>query len=170
MVVEKAAANFVQSGDFGTMKQTLKRAFDNPSSNHQQPQKVGRSSMNHKDNQSFAAESSNKVVQQNIQSCRHCGKNVIHTDGICDVYRTSTIRDSTTGQQANLVDNSNHKVLFDGNNFRDCAYGFFMDFEDAEELFVDMEDLDDEVFLPPLPSLPVNDLLFDDPTHDSPFA
>ena len=44
-------------------------------------------------------------------------------------------------------------------NFRDCAYGFFMDFEDVEELFVDMEDSDDEVFLPPLPSLPVNDLL-----------
>ena len=42
-----------------------------------------------------------------------------------------------------------------------------MNFEDAVELYVDMHDSDDEVFLPPLPSLPVNDLLFDDSTHDS---
>jgi hypothetical protein len=33
MVVEKAAANVVQYGDFSTMKQTLKRAFDTTSSN-----------------------------------------------------------------------------------------------------------------------------------------
>ena len=77
MVVEKAAANFVQSGNFGTMKQTLKRAFDTPSSHHNQPQKVGRGNMSHKDNQIFTAESTSKSVQQNVQSCRHCGKNVI---------------------------------------------------------------------------------------------
>jgi len=170
MVVEKAAANFVQSGDLGTMKQTLKRAFDTPSSHRNQPQKVGRGNMPHKNNQVFTAESTSKSIQQNVQSCRHCGKNVIHTDGICDVYRTSTIRDSTIGQQANLVDNNNHKVLFDGTNFRDCAYGFFMDFEDVDDLFVDMYDSDDEEFLPPLPSLPVDELLFNDPTHDSRFA
>ena len=93
------------------MKQTLKRAFETPSSQHNQPQKVGRNNMPHKDSQVFIAESANKVVQQNIQSCRHCGKNVIHTDGICDVYRTSTIRDSTNGQHANLVDNSTHREL-----------------------------------------------------------
>ena len=87
MVVEKAAANFVQSGDLGTMKQTLKRAFDTPSSHHNQPQKVGRTNIPHEDNHVFTAESANKVVQQNIQSCLHCGKNVIHTDGICDVKR-----------------------------------------------------------------------------------
>ena len=45
-----------------------------------------------------------------------------------------------------------------------------MNFEDTDELFEDMEDSDDEVFLPPLPSLPVHDLLFDDPIHDSRFA
>ena len=73
MVVEKAAANFVQSGDFGTMKQTLKRAFDTPSSHHNQPQKMGRSNMAHKDNQVFTAESTSKMVQRNVQSCRHCG-------------------------------------------------------------------------------------------------
>ena len=91
MVVEKAAANFVQSEDFGTMKQTLKRALDTPSSYHSQPQKMGRINMPHKDNQVFSAESTSKMGQQSVQSCRHCDKNVINTDGICDVCRTSTI-------------------------------------------------------------------------------
>ena len=68
------------------------------------------------------------------------------------------------------MDINNHKVLFDGTNFRDCAYGFFMDFEDVDDLFVDMYDSDDEVFLPPLPSLSVDELLFNDLTHDSRFA
>ena len=31
ITVEKTAAHYVQSGDFGAMKQTLKRAFDTPS-------------------------------------------------------------------------------------------------------------------------------------------
>ena len=94
--------------------------------------------------------------QQPVQSCRHCGKNVIHTDGICDVYRTPTIRDSTNGQQANIVDSSQHKVLFDGNNFRDCAYGFFMDFDGVDEVFHATDDSEDEEFLPLLPLLPVD--------------
>ena len=64
------------------------------------------------------------------------------------------------------MDNNNHKVLFDGTNFRDCAHGFFMDFEEVDDLY----DSDDKVFLPPLPSLPVDELLFNDPTHDSRFA
>ena len=167
MVIVKAAANFVQSGDFGTMKQTLKRAFDTPSSHHSQPQKMGRINMPHKDNQVFRAESTSNMVQQSVQSCRHCGKNVIHADGICDVYRTSTMRDSTSGQQANLVDSSDHKVLFDGTNSRDCAYCFFMDFDVVDDVFNAMDDSDDEVFLPSLPSLSVDELTFTVPTHDS---
>ena len=149
MVVENDAANFVQSGDFGTMKQILKRAFDTPSSHQNQHQKMGRFNMPHKDNQAFSAELTSKMWQQAVQSCWHCGKYVIHTDGICDVYRTPTIRDSTNGQQANLVDSSQQRVLFDGNNFRDCAYGFFMDFEEADKIFFSVNDSDDEEFLPP---------------------
>ena len=69
MVVEKAAANFVQSGDFGTMKQTLKRAFDTPSSHPNHHQKMGRFNRPQKDNQSFGAESTIKMGQQPVQSC-----------------------------------------------------------------------------------------------------
>ena len=41
MLVEKAAANFVHSGDLGTMKETLKRAFDTPSSQYNQTSEGG---------------------------------------------------------------------------------------------------------------------------------
>ena len=68
--MEKAAANFVQSGDLGTMKQTLKRAFETPSSQHNQPQKVGRNNMPHKDSQVFTAESANKAVAAADFRCR----------------------------------------------------------------------------------------------------
>ena len=103
---EKAAAHYVKSGDLGAMKETLKRTFDKPSSHPSKHHKMGRFNMQQNDNQAFSTESTIKIGQQPVQSCRHCGKNVIHTDGICDVYRTSTIRDSTNGQHANLVDSS----------------------------------------------------------------
>jgi hypothetical protein len=72
------------------------------------------------------------------------------------------------------VNSNQHKVLFDGTNFRDCAYGFIID-TDLNEAGVDalydtMNDSDDEVFLPPLPALPVDDLTFEDPTHNTRFA
>ena len=69
MAVEKTAANFVQSVDFGTVKQTLKRAFDTPSSHHNQPPKMGRITMPHTENQAFIAESTSKMGQQAVQSC-----------------------------------------------------------------------------------------------------
>jgi hypothetical protein len=39
-----------------------------------------------------------------------------------------------------------------------------------EELFDAIDDSNDKVFLPPLPFLPVDDLTFEKPTHDSLFA
>jgi hypothetical protein len=93
MVVEKAAANCVQSGDFSSMKQILKRAFDTPSPHNNQPQKIGCNTMSHKDNRTFSAESTSKMGQPAVQSCQNCGKNDIYMDSICDVYQTPTIRD-----------------------------------------------------------------------------
>jgi hypothetical protein len=68
------------------------------------------------------------------------------------------------------VDSRQHKVLFDGTNFRDCAYEFFMDFDGVDEVFHAMDDSEDEEILPPSPSLPVDELTFNNPTHDSRFA
>jgi hypothetical protein len=45
-----------------------------------------------------------------------------------------------------------------------------MDFEEADEVFFSMDDSENEEFLPPLPSIPVAELTFIDPIHDSRFA
>jgi hypothetical protein len=45
-----------------------------------------------------------------------------------------------------------------------------VDFDGVDEVFHAMDDSENEEFLPPLPSLLVDELTFTDPTHDSRFA
>ena len=44
-----------------------------------------------------------------------------------------------------------------------------MYFDKVDEVFNAIDDSNDDVFLPPLPSLPVDELTFTDPMHDSRF-
>ena len=45
-----------------------------------------------------------KNISANMsERCTLCGKNVIHLDGRCDVYKSSGIRDSNYDSQANYA-------------------------------------------------------------------
>ena len=68
------------------------------------------------------------------QSCRHCVKFVIHTDGICDVYKVLSANIASSG----LTDTPNMSVAFQNIEFGkdDCnlEYLFVNDFGELYDL------------------------------------
>ena len=75
-----------------------------------------------------------------------CGKNVIHLDGRCDVYRSGGIRDSNYDSQANYAMDTRgkqHRVLFDG--VQDCAQLFHLPLRVPDAMFDGLDDVDDDV-------------------------
>ena len=58
-------------------------------------------------------------------SCKHCGKFVIHTDGICDVYNVPSVNLANSG----IRDTQNMSVVFQNIDFG-------MDNDNSEYLFV----------------------------------
>ena len=93
------------------------------------------------------------------QSCKHCGKFVIHTDGICDVYNVPSVNLANSG----IRDTPNMSVVFQNMDFG-------MDNDNSEYLFVnDFGNLDEltlERFMQgvaePLRTSPVYDVSDDD--------
>ena len=78
--------------------------------------------------------------------CKLCGKNVIHLDGRCDVYRSRGIRDSNYDSQANYAMDTRgeqHRVLFDG--VQDCAQLFHLPLRVPDAMFDGLDDDDDDV-------------------------
>ena len=67
------------------------------------------------------------------QRCKHCGKCVIHTDGICDVYNVLSVHIASTG----LRDTQNMSVMFDSTNFDDHEYMFANDLGIIDDLTLD---------------------------------
>jgi hypothetical protein len=67
------------------------------------------------------------------QSCRHCGKFVIHTDGVCDVKNVPSANIASSG----LTDTSNMSVVFQNMDFDkdkdNLEYLFVNDFGDLDE-------------------------------------
>jgi hypothetical protein len=143
MLVENIEAKFATDGNMETMKDSFKRLLENDNYEQSQPQKQHRSSMSsdggsrgkqeaHMSNaMSPPRMEQNRMFQNAFMSaqpsrCKHCGKNVIHTDGVCDVFRGFRVSDAP---QANNTwrerdANSNNTVVFDGTAYEDCASGF----------------------------------------------
>ena len=68
------------------------------------------------------------------QSCKHCGKFVIHTDGICDVYNVPSANMASSA----IRDTPNMSVVFQnmdfGNDNVSLEYLFVIGFENLDEL------------------------------------
>ena len=54
------------------------------------------------------------------EKCKHCGKFVIHTDGICDVYNVPAVHMASTG----ISDTQSYSVIFQDTSFDDHEYMF----------------------------------------------
>jgi hypothetical protein len=69
-----------------------------------------------------------------LQSCRHCGKFVIHTDGICDVYNVPSVNIASSG----LTDTPNMSIVYQNIEFDtdkdNLEYLFVNDFGDLDDL------------------------------------
>ena len=78
--------------------------------------------------------------------CKLCGKNVIHLDGRCNVYKSSDTRDFNYDNQANYVLDTKGKqrqVLFDEE--QDCAQVFHLPVRVPDAMFDGLDDVDDDV-------------------------
>ena len=80
--------------------------------------------------------SRSKQQQKNVnspQKCKHCGKCVIHTDGICDVYNVPSVHIASNG----LRDTQNMSVMFDRTNFDNNEYMFANDLGIIDDFTLD---------------------------------
>jgi hypothetical protein len=114
------------------------------------PKKKGKTtSQPHQESQTSSAmmvTSSNRsstAPAKKLQSCRHCGKFIIHTDVICDVYNISSANIASSV----VTDTPNMSVVFQnmkfGNDNGNLEY-LFVEYLFVEYLFVnDFEDMDD---------------------------
>jgi hypothetical protein len=167
-VVENIAANFVSSGNRDAMIQELCKLAGNDNIGHEplpQKKKGKTTSQPQKQSQTTSTmmvTSSNRSSTppaKQPQSCRHCGKFVIHTDGICDVYNVPSANNASSG----LTNTPNMSVVFQNIKFDN-------DNDNLEYLFVnDFGNLDDLTlanfmkFLPaPICTSPVYDVSDDD--------
>ena len=162
------AENFVSSGNSQDMIQELSKLTDTelvgqePST----PQKKGKTtSQPKKDGQATSAiivttsKQTKAPSAKQPQSCKHCGKFVSHTDGICDVYNVPSVNLANSG----IRDTPNMSVVFQNMDFG-------MDNDNSEYLFVnDFGNLDDltlERFMQgvadPIRTSPVYDVSDDD--------
>ena len=104
MLVKNIAAKFASDGNMENMKDSFKRLIKKDIFEQSQPQKQQRSNVSSVGGSRGKQEAhmstaipkprfeENRVFQNAFTSaqpsrCKHCGKNVIHTDGVCDVFR-----------------------------------------------------------------------------------
>jgi hypothetical protein len=126
LVVENIAAKFVATENHDDMIQGLCKLSSTSTSMELSPpaKKVKKQSINQEENTTNSAMIANNVntsrptkQQQNDvnppQRCKHCGKCVIHTDGICDVYNVPSVHIAST----ELRDTQNMSVMFDSTIF-----------------------------------------------------
>ena len=122
LCVENLSAQLSKTGDIGAFKEGLEHLhevnFSVGSSHHQKHD----TSFNMEEPQRFDA----NVAQVRFSdgSCKDCGRNIIHRDGICDMAYVT--RDSMYSNQANLASQDRHRYIRDHRKEedRDCAYMF----------------------------------------------
>jgi hypothetical protein len=106
LLVEKIAANFVSSENQDAMIQELHKLTenDNVAKAPSPPKKKSLStSQPYQESPPTSAmivtscNWSSTFPEKKPQSCRHCGKFVIHTDGICNIYKVPSANIASSG-------------------------------------------------------------------------
>jgi hypothetical protein len=150
--VEDLAANIAKNGDIYQLQHGLVKVHQEVHHPHQKGQLEGKRNHDHRGGNLYeTANYSSHVIGNMISNSsanmsggrKLCGKNVIHLDGRCDVYKSSGIRDTNNGSHANnTMDNrgKQQRVLFDGE--QDCAQLFHLLLRAPNAMF---DGLDDDV-------------------------
>jgi hypothetical protein len=146
LAVENIAVKFVANGNHDDMIQGLRKLNSNLNSGASPPpaKKSRKQSNNQSEDTTNSAMIANNVntsrpmkKQQNDasspQKCKHCGKCVIHTDGIFDVYNVPSVHMASTG----LRDTQNMSVMFDSTIFDNNEYMFANDLGIIDDLTLD---------------------------------
>jgi hypothetical protein len=109
LAVENIAAKFVANRNHDDMLQGLRKLSSTSSSGESTPpaKKIRKQSTSQSFDTTTSAMIANnantsrpKQQQKDAyspQKCKHCGKCVIHTDGICDVYNVPSVHIASTG-------------------------------------------------------------------------
>ena len=132
--MENIAANYVSSGNQEDMVQALRKlTTPNATTEESVPpaKKPKRQSSSKADlpTDSAMIASSTATNRQTKpkrsgtdqpEKCKHCGKYVIHTDGICDVYNVPAVHMTSTG----LSDTQSYSVIFQDTSFDEHEYMF----------------------------------------------
>ena len=118
--------NFASTGDINQLQQGLDKAHEQEQhSSHKGQQEhkrpIDNRSNDNVDSANYSSHDMGNLIRNSSANmsggCKLCGKNVIHLDGRCDVYRSSGIRDSNYDSQANYAIDTRgkqHRVVFDG--------------------------------------------------------
>jgi hypothetical protein len=145
--VEYIAANFVSSGNHDDWVQELRKLTSTTNTTGDSPppaKKAKKPSNNQADNSTdsamiasnFNTSRPTKPKQRDVsppQKCKHCGKFVIHTDGICDVYNVPSVHMASSG----ICDTQNMSVIFNITDFQDHKYMFANDLGIIDDLTLD---------------------------------
>jgi hypothetical protein len=110
--VTDLAANFAKNGDINQLQHRLVTVYEED--HHPQHKGQLEGSCNHDNrggNQSETANYSSHVIGNLINNssanmsgrCKLYGKNVMHLDGRCDIYKSSNFRDTNYDSQANYA-------------------------------------------------------------------
>ena len=109
LAVENIAAKFEANGNHDDMIQGLRKLSSTSNCGASPPpaKKIRKQSPSQGEDTTNSAMIANNVntsrskqQQKNVnspQKCKHCGKCVIHTDGICDVYNVPSVHIASTG-------------------------------------------------------------------------
>ena len=150
--VEDLAANFARSGDIDQLQHGLEKVHQEAHHIHPQRQIEGKRAKGPNGGTLYETANFSSPVTGNMINnssaqmsggCKLCGKNVIHLDGRCDVYKSSGIRDTNYDNQVNYAMDTRgkqHRVLFDGT--QDCAQLFHLPLRVPNSMF---DGLDDDI-------------------------
>ena len=141
------ATNLVSSGNQDNMVQALRKLFNatvSAGDSSPLPKKAKRQSSNKAETSTDSAliASSTTVTRptklkrsgsEQPEKCKQCGKFVIHTDGICDVYNVPVVHMASSG----MSDTQNYSVVFQDTNFDDHEYMFANDLGIVDHLTLD---------------------------------
>jgi hypothetical protein len=139
--VEDLSVNFARTGDINQLQHGLNKFHEKYRYSSQKVQQKSKRSYDNREN--YSSPTTGDFVNNSSAymsgRCKMCGKNVIHLDGCCDVYKSTGIRDSNYDSQANYALDSKSKqrqVLFDG--VQDCAQLFHLTLRVPSTLFEGM--------------------------------
>ena len=153
--MEDLAANFAKNGDISQLQHGLDKVHEADRHSQQKRQVEGKRDNDnpindHINSANYSSMDMGNIIRNSYAhmsgGCKQCGKNVIHLDGRCEVYKASGIRDTNYDSQANYAMDTRgkqHRVLFDG--VQDCAQLFHLPLRLPDAMFDGLDDDDDDV-------------------------